>query len=84
MKFFGIPITPPFYGLNWCLTNAQIELKMFDVPITVYPSDKKKKKGKPGKPEFKKPSDDDVLNAARRWREKYEGKDPSIVINDYI
>lgn len=79
-----MPVTPPLYGLNWGLTNAQIELLMFDVPITVYPNDKKKKKGKSGKPEFSIPSNENVANAAQRWKEKYDGKDTSVSINDYI
>lgn len=79
-------MTPPLYGLNWILTNAQLQLLSFDVPITVYPPTKKekKKRAKGELPEFKKPSDADVINAAQRWKEKYEGKDPSIRINDLI
>lgn len=84
MRILGLPVTPPLYGLNWGLTNAQVELLMFDTPITVYPKDKKQKKDKTGKPEFGTPSENDVTAAAQRWKEKYEGKDTSININDFI
>lgn len=84
LRFLGLPITPPFYGLNWTLTNAQVQLMCFDTPITVYPKNKGKKKSGKGKSQFSSPSTSKIEAAAQEWKEKYEGKDPTIAITDYL
>lgn len=56
----------------------------FDIPITVYPKDKNKRKPGKGGNNFKSPSTSKIEAAAQEWKEKYEGKDPTIAINDFI
>ncbi len=80
----GIPITKPLYGAYWLVTNAQLELMMWDVSVLVTQRMKdKKKRGKDGKLEFGKPSGSAVSDAARRWQEKYKDGDLKVNMGEW-
>lgn len=79
LRFMGIPISKPLFGIYWLLTNAQVELLMTDVSIIVSGHDKPK-----GKKDFKKPSVRDIEEAANRWKDKYKDGATVINIDEYI
>ena len=64
-------IVVPNYAFEWLYTCAQIELMSADVPITVYPKDKKRK---PKKSEMEK--------LKREWEAKQ--KEQKVNINDFL
>lgn len=69
------------YYMNWVLTNAQIELIASDVSVVDYDFKKEKKKHKKGEFNNTPASASAVMDAAKRWSERY-GEDGDGRIGD--
>lgn len=79
MRILGIPVTPPCYGLDCVMTNAQVLLMACDVPVITYDDDKG---AKTDKTVLRKPSESRIRQAADLWRSKYSAGNAKVNIKD--